>query len=103
MERARFCPTAVNATWGNCERLLSDGVKSDRIGLGIGKRRAAMEQYVGLDVRASAWWIKRARPCGKASVRRHLRALPLSSPGEHPERPGSALRAGCYRPGTGTR
>jgi hypothetical protein len=31
-----------------------------------------MEQYVGLDVslkeRASAWWIKRVRPFGKASV-----------------------------------
>jgi hypothetical protein len=44
-----------------------------------------------------------ARPCGKASVRRHLSALPLSLPGEHLERPGSALRAGCCRPGTGTR
>jgi hypothetical protein len=36
-ERAGFCATAVNATWGNCGRLLSGGVKSDRIGLGIGK------------------------------------------------------------------
>ena len=66
-----------------------------------------MEQYVGLDVSlketSSAWWIKRARPCGKASVRRPLSALPLSSPEEHLERPGSALRAGYYRPGTGTR
>ena len=40
-----------------------------------------MEQYVGLDVSlletSSAWWIKR-HDSGKASVRRHLRALPLS-------------------------
>jgi hypothetical protein len=27
----------IFATWGNCGRLLSGGVKSDRIGLGIGK------------------------------------------------------------------
>jgi hypothetical protein len=43
-------PDRVFATWGNCGRLLSGGVKSDRMGLALAKRRAAMEQYVGLDV-----------------------------------------------------
>jgi hypothetical protein len=31
----------IFATWGNCGRLLSDGVKSDRIGLGIGKKESS--------------------------------------------------------------
>src|SRR5512132_3829400 len=32
---------AVVATWGNCGRLLSGGVKSERIGLGIGKKESS--------------------------------------------------------------
>ena len=64
-----------------------------------------MEQYVGLDVSLKETSLcvvdQTGTTSGKESVRRHRKALPLSSPGEHLERPGSALRAGCCRPGTG--
>src|SRR5512132_395821 len=107
MERARFCPTAVNATWGNCERLLSDGVKSDRIGLGIGRRRAAMEQYVGLDISLKETSLCVVDQTGTTLWQGRCASTPESIAAvlarRAPERPASALRAGCCRPGTGTR
>ena len=83
------------AKWGNCGRLLSGGASLTGLGLALAKERSHGD--ASLKETASAWWIKRARPSGKVSVRRHLRALPLSSPRANREKAYPSGSGGARR------